>query len=341
MGLKDRLSRPPWRTLFLLAAMAAVLPLAYLAWSPGLRVIDGRNDLRTNGLWLQHGWLADDAWLARNGKDTARFRTPDALRSLADRLRGHGIRDLFPHACPCGADGALPPHDDAQVERFLDHMDGFRVIPWIGGRLGANARINSPEWRARFAGSAATLLRDHPRLAGAQVNIEPLPSGNADYPALLDELRRALPAGKLLSVAAYPPPTRWQPSLEVHWEEPYFRQVASRVDHLAVMMYDTGLRWRKIYQRLMADWTFEALSWAGGKEVLLGVPAYDDAGVGYHDPAVESLENALPGIHAGLARSGALPGHYRGIAVYCEWEMDDAKWSLLRREFGRSADPPR
>jgi hypothetical protein len=42
-------------------------------------------------------------------------------------------------------------------------------------------------------------------------------------------------------------PTVWQPFLDVHWEESYFKEVARRADQLAVMMYDTALPSGKLY----------------------------------------------------------------------------------------------
>jgi hypothetical protein len=166
------------------------------------------------------------------------------------------------------------------------------------------------------------------------LNVEPLPSGDKGFLVLLDEIRVALPPGKLLSVAAYPPPTRWHPFPDVHWEEPYFREVTRRCDQLATMMYDAGLKIPKTYQRLMADWTTEVLEWSDGKPVLLGVPTYDDAGVGYHDPRVENLKNALLGVHRGLLRS-PLPKNYQGVAIYCDWETSDSEWAYFREHFLR------
>ena len=55
--------RPPWRTFLLLLASLA---LAYSLWTPGTDIIDGRHDLRNNGIWLQHGWLGDDTWFERD-----------------------------------------------------------------------------------------------------------------------------------------------------------------------------------------------------------------------------------------------------------------------------------
>ena len=74
------------------------------------------------------------------------------------------------------------------------------------------------------------------------------------------------------------------------------------------------------------------LAWSAGKPVLLGLPAYDDAGVGYHDPKVENLQTALRGIHRGLSRS-PLPDNYQGVVLYSDWEMDEAEWKTFREEF--------
>jgi hypothetical protein len=125
-----------------------------------------------------------------------------------------------------------------------------------------------------------------------------------------------------VSVAAYPPPTFLHPFSDVHWDEAYTRQVAKRADQLAFMMYDTALQAPKVYEWLMRAWTGEILAWASATEVLLGVPAYDDAGVGYHNPRVENVEHALAGIQAGLSDAEPLPPHFAGVALYSDWEMD-------------------
>ena len=214
--------RRPWRVPCTFAALVLLLLAAYTLWRPGDIVTDGRHDRSRNGLWLGHAWLGDDAWFSRNEKTAqiARYRSDESLHALAAKLTAHGIRDVYPHLCPAGKSGGLPGVDDAQVERFLDHIAaGHRVLPWVGGVFGESARIEDPAWRKTFCGSVGTLLTAHPRLAGVQVNVEPCPSGNVAFLTLLLELRAAMPAGKLLAVAAYPPPTAWQPSRAVHWEE--------------------------------------------------------------------------------------------------------------------------
>ena len=97
------------------------------------------------------------------------------------------------------------------------------------------------------------------------------------------------------------------------------------------MMYDAAQKIPKTYQRLMADWTVEVLDRSEGKPVLLGVPTYDDAGVGYHNPKVENLPTALLGIHKGLTESPS--ANYQGIALYCEWETDENEWNYFQSHF--------
>jgi hypothetical protein len=328
--------RPPWRTIVLGLLFVATAFASYALWSPGMDVTDGRHDRRRNAIWLQHGWLGDDAWFARNYKAEriGEFRNPARIAALADLLREHHITDVFPHASPADVQGQLPPVDHDQVERLLESLgEGFRVLPWTGGVLEDSARPYDARWRKTFTASIAELLHRHPRLAGIHINIEPCPTGDRSYLSLLDELRDSLPSGKLLSVAAYPPPTRWHPYPQIHWNEEYFRQVARRVDQMAVMMYDTGLRYGRVYEDLMRRWTRECLKWGEDTHVLFGVPTYDDAGVGYHYPQVENISHALRGIHAGLAELPHLPNQYQGAAIYCEWEMDQGEWRHWRDHF--------
>jgi hypothetical protein len=117
------------------------------------------------------------------------------------------------------------------------------------------------------------------------------------------------------------------PHPEVHWQAEYFRAVAERVDQIVPMLYDTGITREKLYVDLVRRWTGEVLDWSGRSEVLLGIPAYDDAGVGYHDPAVENPANAMAGIFAAVNHRDELT-RLSGIAIYAEWTLTpaDAAW---------------
>ena len=286
---------------------------------------------------MAHGWLAADKWFTQNTKSNQLtvYRDPKIIQEAAARLRTNHIRDVFPHLCPTDMKGNLPATDPQQIERFLDGFDGFRVMPWVGGPNGTDARIDNQQWRSNFVESIANLIVSHPRLSGIQINIEPLASGDTNFLALLDTLRTRLPHGKIISIAAYPPPTLFQPGSDVHWNHDYFSSVARRSDQMAVMMYDTALHKSKLYQNLMADWTDEVLDWSSNTPVLLGVPTYNDQGVDYHDPRTENLRNALLGIHRGLARQ-PLAKNYQGVAIYCDWTTQSNDWEYFENHFLRN-----
>ncbi len=318
-----------------LIILLSFLILLYSLWTPGKDFTDGRHDLKQNGIWLQHGWLGDDHWFIRNKKTNKikHFREPEQIKVLAALLRKHNITDVFPHLSPTSTDGKIPSVDSDQAALFLDEFSDFRVIPWVGGVVGKQAFINDMKWRNNFTDSIRKLLSTYPGLRGIHINIEPCPSGNKEFLILLDEVRSVLPEGKIISVAAFPPPTIWHPFSSVHWDGEYYKQVSKKADQLVVMMYNTALHFEKTYQNLISNWTIEILDWTNGADVLLGLPAYQDEGVGYHDPKVENLKNALLGIHAGLSEFNNLPANYQGIALYSEWEMDDGEWDLIKKQF--------
>ncbi len=323
------------KIIFFTLLVGSLLILGYQIWTPGKIVQEGSHDLGRNGIWLQHGWLGDDEWFARNNKTSLKpyFRNTARIRQLAQHLAAHHITDVFPHLCPTSPDGYIPPVDETQTELFLQEFKGFRVMPWVGGVRGVQAFVEKAQWRENFSRSIGDLLRRYPQFAGIHINVEPCRSGNKEYLAVLQDVRNVLPEGKILSVAAYPPPTFWHPFANVHWDKQYYQQVARSADQVAVMMYDTAIRFHKVYQYIIASWTRDVLAWATPARVLLGVPTYKEEGRGYHVPEVENLANALGGIHAGLGSFQELPSTFQGIALYCEWEMDEEEWHFLREHF--------
>jgi len=317
----------------LLLLISFVAWTSYSLWTPGRSIQNGRFDLSNNGVWLQHSWFASDSWFVRQKqrKKPSDFRSVKAIKKLYKLLQKHHIKYVFPHVAPTTQGSRLPRVHDRQVQRFLRVFKGVRVVPWIGGVWNKQAFPQDPKWRRRFTKSIGKLLKKHPQLAGVHINIEPCLSGNPHFFRLLEETRRVLRPGQLLSVAAYPPPTFFQQSLEVHWEKEYYQEISKRADQMVVMMYDTSLRFQKLYQHLLSSWTAEVLNWSTKSQVMLGIPAYEDKGLRYHHPKVENIHNSILGINAALSKYDRLPGNYQGIAIYSEWTMNPSKWKLLRQ----------
>lgn len=312
------------------AALAVIFGLpaiCYWLWPAGEE--NSFTGLRDNAIWIGHGWLGDDSWFERNKRNKDDFRSEEKISKLFKKLADNKISIVYPHLCPAQFNGRIAPYDSVQTERFLDLAEQYkiRVIPWVGGILYESARPGDKKWKKNFFASIKELFEKHPRIAGIQINIEPMPNGDREFLQLLEELR-AITGKKILSVAAYPPPTKWHQYPNVHWEIFYLQQIADRCDQMAVMMYDTAIPLEKFYTNLMIDWTrtLAGVSHQRDLSLILGVPAYEDAGVGYHYPNAENIASALRGIAAADCQKDI-----DGIALYCEWEMTKEKWQIWQK----------
>ncbi|MEM7396990.1 MAG: hypothetical protein AAF492_32085, partial [Verrucomicrobiota bacterium] len=179
-SIRKAIRKPSWRIFTLLAGILLAGSLLYLLWTPGKPTTDGRYDRTSNGIWIQHGWLGDDDWFSKYGKEPGRFRNRQAVKELVAQLKQHGITFVYPHLCPGDIRGHVAGSDSGQVELFLDEAHGLNVLPWIGGVRYRHCHPDSKTWRLTFAASAGELLMRHPRLDGVHLNIEPLPSGDPD-----------------------------------------------------------------------------------------------------------------------------------------------------------------
>ena len=206
--LLKKLGKSAFRIVAALAIILGVPALCYWGWQPGSN--EPLPEYANNAIWLGHGWLGDDSWFIRNNRNKDEFRSVGKISALFKILSDNKISTVYPHLCPAQLNGKIAPYDSLQVERFLDIAVQYniKVIPWIGGVFEESARPADEKWRQKFVDSVDELLKKHPRLAGVQVNIEPMPGSEVGFLKLLDELR-PVTDGKILSVAAYPPPTKW------------------------------------------------------------------------------------------------------------------------------------
>lgn len=309
------------------AILCGIVLFAYALWQPGSSKTLPK--FENNAIWLGHGWLGDDLWFKRNKKDISDFRNIEKLKTLFKKLADNDIKTVYPHLCPAQFNGKIAAYDNEQVKLFLDIAEKYKVkvIPWVGGVLNESARPDDTKWRQKFVLSITELLQKHPRLAGVQINIEPLPGNNKDFLILLEELKQ-VSQDKILSIAAYPPPTFWHRFPSVHWDLPYLTEVGKRADQMAIMMYDTAIPYRKFYINLYKMWINDLINALNqtNTEILLGVPAYEDAGAAYHHPEVENISAALSAISAAENLK-----NINGLAIYCEWEMTDDKWKIWQK----------
>lgn len=319
-----------------LAALAGVAVLVYFAFAPVGDTAPHPFNHDRNAVWLEHRWLE------------RRQPEPD-MEALFARLRARGMGYVYPHVIPFDAAGKLPPHDREQMRAFLAAArrvaPDLRVLPWIGGlRKGykrqrpGTVELGDLTQRQRMVAEARGLVDEG--FDGVHLNVEPVDDGNDEYLALLRALRTAV-GGRVLSVAAIrPAPVGLPRAPNFAWSPEYYARVAAIVDQMVIMAYDTALPTASLYRRYVR-WAARSVAGAldasgSDARVLMGVPTYEPYGF-MHRRGVETPENALAGVVAGLRGLGA-GGTFEGVALYAEWTTDDAEWAAYERHWRNRTD---
>jgi len=320
-----------------LASLAGAAGLAYVAFAPVGDIAPHPFNHDRNAVWLEHRWLE-------------RRHSDAEMDALFARLHAHGIAYTFPHFIPFDDAGRLPPHDREQMRAFLAAArraaPGLRVLPWVGGlRRGYKRRrpgtieLGDLAQRQRMVAEARGLVDEG--FDGVHVNVEPVDDGNDEFLALLRALRTAVGPGHVLSIAATrPAPWGLPRAPNFAWSPEYYARLAATVDQLVIMAYDTALPTPSLYRRYVR-WAARSVAGAldaspSEARVLMGVPTYEPYTF-MHRRGVETPENALAGVVAGLRGLGA-GGTFEGVALYAEWTTDEAEWAAYERYWRNHPD---
>jgi hypothetical protein len=228
-----------WTAAVCVGALAVFFAQTWFAWQREPQAYGGT----ANALWARHQWVGER-------------HTEADYRALAATLTAGDITDVFVHVGPLDGDGWILPSRYAHAGELLAAMR--RLAPRVRTQAyvgqversgGGPLDLGDPRTRARVLQTDRALLAVG--FAGIHYDIEPIYPDDRDF---LDLLARTheLTRGKVLSVALE------QPSL-ADWEAPvfrallprsrdhypprptgaYLRAVASRVDQVAIMTYDS------------------------------------------------------------------------------------------------------
>jgi hypothetical protein len=280
-----------------------------------------------DALWLGHAWVDG-------------HRTEADVARLAARLHATGITDLFVHVGPLADDGTLEPAKAPGASWFATEVHalipGVRLQAWIGDEIrpSGGMDIESSTTRARIVASARQVLARG--FDGVHLDLEPVGDADPGYLDLLDPLAPAVHAtGGVLSVSAEQvepmPGSRWaMEAVEGHsswWSRGYLRQVASRVDQVALMTYDTALWSPSAYTGFVRDETALALATVPANvAVLIGLPAFHDAHSLAHSSSAETVAAAIRGVQLALP-AGAPTTRNIGVALYVDFAATPADWA--------------
>lgn len=288
-----------------------------------------------DALWLGHAWVDG----REGGADVAR---------LAVTLRGTGVSDVFVHVGPLDDDGYLDPAKAPAAAWFTAEMHalipGVRVQAWIGDEIEPSGGMNveSAATRGRIVDSAREVLGRG--FDGVHLDLEPVGDADPGFLDLLDAVRPVVhAAGAVVSVSAEQlepvPGSRWaMEAAEGHsswWSQAYLRQVASRVDQVALMTYDTALWSPSAYAGFVRDETAVALQAVPAHVALLiGLPAFHDARSLGHSSSAETVGAAIRGVRLALP-AGTPAGRAFGVALYVDFAATPADWAV----YASSWDP--
>ena len=311
--------------------MAAIALLTADYWIyPLLAPIGGRSgDKGENGLWLRYTWYFGE-------------KTVPQVADLARTLHRRHIRYAFFHVRSIEPDGSLKyryPEEARKLTAAIHaNADDVQPIAWIyAGNVAGHGRVDLRRAAVRRRMVAEAIwLTTVCGFDGVQWDYEICPSGDVAFLKLLEETRAALPAGKLLSVAAdcsYPAPFS-----SPGWSDDYFREVAKRCDQMAVMCYDSGMYMPRLYvwfvQRQAALVPRLARQAGAHCQVLLGLPTYGQGGPS-HNPRAENLRLALKAVREARASQAAA-----GIALFADYTTAPDDWRAYESLWLRLPQPP-
>ncbi len=325
-----------WR-LGALVLLAGAAGLVYFAYIPGGDSNPHPFNHDRNAVWLEHRWLE-------------RPHPVEEMEALFDKLRRRGIGYAYPHLIPFDARGELSSHDREQMRAFLAVArrvaPDLRVLPWVGGlRVGykrhreGTVNLDDLTQRQRIVAEVRGLVDEG--FDGIHLNVEPINDGNDEFLALLRSLRNAVGPGHVLSLAAIRPgPVGIPVAPNFVWSPAYYARVAAVSDQIVIMAYDTAIPTPPLYRRYLA-WSTASVAGAlvasgSHARVLMGVPTYEDFGF-MHRSGVETIDNALYGIVAGLRGLGA-GGTFEGVALYAEWTTGEEDWAAYERIWRNQVD---
>jgi spore germination protein YaaH len=261
------------------------------------------------------------------------------IRAMADEAARRQIAYLYVYTSYLRANGEFNPTFAyaAPFVRTVKQADpDMKVLAWIGVPLQALAGngidLGDPAVRGKIVAFCARMVNEA-GYDGIHLDPEPVEDGDTRILALLDEVRGAIGNHAMLSISTrhiWPlaPEAAWPLVGKVMWLADYYRQVAARVDQIALMTYDSTMPAPALYRA----WTrFQVIALSRAldgthTEVLIGVPTSEEQTT-THQPQAENMASGLQGVIDGLNDADAQPQAITSVAIYPHWETSADEWA--------------
>jgi spore germination protein YaaH len=167
---------------------------------------------------------------------------------------------------------------------------------------------------------------------GVHLDAEPVVTGDPALLGVLDKIRAVIGSQARLSIAGREiTPLLPEADLVINrwftWRGDYYREVAKRVDQIAVMAYDSHAPFKFWYEQWVRHQVINLTNSLRETtaEILIGIPTSEEHSSS-HDPAIENMQTGLAGLLAGLNDLDTQPGKITGAAIYPYWDTTADEW---------------
>lgn len=279
----------------------------------------------TNAVWLGIEWV-NQAYSAAETLD------------LANILDKQQVRYVFVYTSYLKPDGHFNPtysYAGQFIQTLKAKEPDLNVQAWIGLPLGY-IDLGDGAVRRQIAEFCAILVQEE-GFDGIHLDPEPVSSNDQDLLELLDEVRSTIGPDATLSIATrriWPifPGVEWPVIGKIFWHTGYYREVASRVNQIVVMTYDSAMPLTALYRHWLHFQVVEVSRAVSGSDadLFLGVPTSEERTL-THWPGAENMTSGLQGIIDGLNDAEACSSAMTGVAIYPYWETGEAEWSIYQR----------
>lgn len=275
-----------------------------------------------NAVWLGHEWVDE-------------FKSEAEIKDLVEKLQWAEMDTVFLHSGPLDENGAVSSDLYPYARRFLRVAKNFEpeieYQAWLG-QVRSKIYLEQEAVRQNVAQTAVKMVEEV-GFDGIHFDVEPIWDEDMEFVDVLKRTREALPEAKIsVAMAEFIPKllinlTDERKEWENYNTEVNYKNVAEYADQIVVMVYDTGLKRESFYRFLMREQVIWLTNLLKGRELFVGVPAYDDE-TRDSDAKVENLENALIGVTNGLNNWRSRKKNFAGVAIYAFWEISDEEWEV-------------
>ncbi len=336
MQLSTRVKRPIGcvRLLAIISLIVIAVTLRACFLRPMTNDAGDHFNRRHNAAWLGVEWSMEP-------------HTSDDVATLVTDLRARQIATVFVYVSYLKPTGTFNPTYDHAL-KFTSNMKRLAPELEVQGWLGVPVKaptgypsasgyidINAAENRSTIA-QFSRFVVDDLGFDGVHLDPEPIVTEDASLLALLDETRSAIGPHARLSIAAREiTPIFPEADLIINrwftWRADFYREVARRVDQVAVMTYDSHAPFAFWYEQWIRHQVIQltASLRETKADVFIGIPTSEERSSS-HDPNAENMMTGLNGLLAGLNDLDAHPEIITGVAIYPYWETTNNEWTMYR-----------